>query len=456
MEQNLHVVILAAGKGTRMRSRLPKVLHELAGKPLVSHVISTSRQLKAQIHVVYGHGGDILPSTLDAPDISWVEQAEQLGTGHAVDQALPGISDGTVLVLYGDVPLTRLSTLSALVDRVSGNQDLDLCLLTARLDDPTGYGRIVRNPAGNVVGIIEQKDASDEVLQIKEINSGILCVDARKLKTWLGKIDSNNSQGEFYLTDIVSLAVEDGSAVDALVSDALWEISGVNNKRQLAELERQHQLNIANQLMDDGVTLMDPCRIDVRGELSAGEDVRIDVNCVFTGQVKLGNNVQVSSGVVIENAEIGDNCRILPNSVLTNCVIGENCNIGPFARIRPDTILAQNVNVGNFVEIKKSSIQAGSKINHLSYIGDSTIGSRVNIGAGTITCNYDGANKFQTVIEDDVFVGSDSQIVAPVTIKQGSTIGAGSTITKDTPEDKLTLSRSRQVTINSWKRPKKS
>lgn len=456
MDQSLHVVILAAGKGTRMRSALPKVLHPLAGKPLLSHVIDTSRQLEASVHVVFGHGGELVPATINDESINWVIQKDQLGTGHAVEQALPDISNGLVLVLYGDVPLTRLETLKTLVSRVSSAQGPDLCLLTAQLDDPTGYGRIVRSSNGQVLAIVEQKDADDEILSITEINSGILCVRADKLKAWISQIESNNAQGEFYLTDIVALAVNDHCAVDAILADNIWEISGVNNKVQLAELERQHQSNIAFKLMTDGVTLADPSRIDVRGNLSIAKDIFIDVNCVFSGDIHLGNNVSVGPGVVLENCIIGDNTRIFANSVLSDCKIGSNCNIGPFARVRPDSVLANNVNIGNFVEIKKTSVDSGSKINHLSYVGDAVVGSGVNIGAGTITCNYDGANKHTTVIEDDVFVGSDTQLVAPVCIQKGSTIGAGSTITKDTPAEKLTLSRSRQTTIQSWTRPTKS
>ncbi|MCP4993311.1 MAG: UDP-N-acetylglucosamine diphosphorylase/glucosamine-1-phosphate N-acetyltransferase [Gammaproteobacteria bacterium] len=451
---NLGVVILAAGKGTRMKSHLPKVLHRVAHKPLVSHVIDTARALDAHaVAIVYGHGGEQVPETIGSSNLQWVEQAEQLGTGHAVEQALPAMADcDRVLVLYGDVPLISTQTLQTLIDAAS---DTSLALLTLALDDPSGYGRIVRDQSGRVLAIVEQKDATSEQLAINEINTGILIADRKNLEGWLARLESNNAQGEFYLTDIVAMAVADGVSVHSAQPVDEYEVLGVNDRVQLATLERYFQQQQADRLMRAGVTLMDPARFDLRGELESGQDVIIDVNVVFEGRVVLGNEVEIGPNVVIRDSEIGDGVKIQANCVIESARVGSRSRIGPFARLRPDAILAEQVHVGNFVEIKKSDVAEGSKINHLSYVGDSTIGSGVNVGAGVITCNYDGAYKHRTVIGDDAFIGSDCQLVAPVTIGAGATIGAGSTITKDTPEETLTLSRARQVSLKGYNRPRK-
>jgi bifunctional UDP-N-acetylglucosamine pyrophosphorylase/glucosamine-1-phosphate N-acetyltransferase len=434
----LNVVILAAGKGKRMHSDLPKVLHPLAGKPLLAHVIATARQLgAARICVVYGHGGEQVRESLDAPDLVWAIQEPQLGTGHAVLQAMPllaAVPSAPTLVLYGDVPLTRVATLQALIDAAG---DDALGLLTAHLDNPRGYGRIVRVD-GAVTRIVEEKDADDAERAIREINTGIVVAPSAALARWLPTLGNRNAQGEYYLTDIVALAVADGLPVVTTHPDADWETEGVNSKLQLAQLERVFQQNLAERLMEQGVTLADPSRIDVRGELVCGRDVSIDVNCVFEGRVVLGDGVRIKANCVLEDA-----------------VVGAGSIIGPFARLRPGTELGREVHVGNFVEVKNSSIADQSKANHLAYVGDATIGSRVNVGAGTITCNYDGANKFRTVIEDDVFIGSDTQLVAPVTVGRGATLGAGTTLTRDAPPEQLTVSRARQVSIPGWKRPVK-
>jgi bifunctional UDP-N-acetylglucosamine pyrophosphorylase/glucosamine-1-phosphate N-acetyltransferase len=411
------------------------VLHPLAGKALLAHVIDTSRQLgAARICVVYGHGGEQVRETLDAPDLSWARQEPQLGTGHAVLQAMPylAVSSAPTLVLYGDVPLTRVATLQRLIDAAG---DDALGLLTAHLDDPHGYGRIVRVD-GKVVRIVEEKDADDAERAIREINTGILVAPTAALARWLPTLGNRNAQGEYYLTDIVALAVAEGMPVVTAHPDASWETEGVNSKVQLAQLERVFQRNLAEQLLEQGVTLADPSRIDVRGELVCGRDVSIDVNCVFEGRVVLGDGVRIKANCVLEDA-----------------VVGAGCIVGPFARLRPGTELGREVHIGNFVEVKNSSIADHSKANHLAYVGDATIGSRVNVGAGTITCNYDGANKFRTVIEDDVFIGSDTQLVAPVTVGRGATLGAGTTLTRDAPPDQLTVSRAKQVSIPGWKRP---
>ena len=457
----LSVIVLAAGQGTRMKSNLPKVLHCIAGQPLVEHVIKDALELNASdIHVVFGHGGEQVQQALFSYDLSWAEQAEQLGTGHAVEQALPPIPDDhLVLLLYGDVPLITVETLQQLINvSVLDNGDDALALLTARLDDPTGYGRIVRagkDNSGAVQAIVEQKDASEEQLSIDEINTGMLAVKADLLKKWIGKLDNNNAQGEFYLTDIVGMAAADGVAITSANPSEICEIEGVNNKRQLAELERAFQLRQARQLMEDGLTLRDPTRFDLRGELIIGRDVEIDINAIIEGRVELADGVIIGPNVVLKNVSIGRDTKVDANCVLEDSVVGINCAIGPFARLRPQTNLANKVKVGNFVEIKKSVIADGSKVNHLSYVGDTTMGSNVNVGAGTITCNYDGANKHQTIIGDDVFIGSDTQLIAPVTVASGSTIGAGSTITRDTPDNALTLSRAKQTSVNGWTRPSK-
>ena len=449
---NLSVIILAAGEGKRMRSRLPKVLHELGNQPLLAHVISTARRLQARdIHVVYGHGGDQVKTRLGDTPVSWVEQENRCGTGHAVAQALPGIAaDDIVLVLYGDVPLIQAGTLQQLTAfAAEGN----LAVLTVELADPAGYGRIVRDDRGNVVRIVEEKDAGDVERGIREVNTGILAMRCERLKEWVDRLDNSNAQRELYLTDVIAMAVRDGVAVTTASPGATFEVLGVNDKLQLAALERHYQKMQAEKLMKDGVTLRDPARFDVRGELMHGNDVVIDVNVIIEGKVILGNNIKIGPNVYLRDTEIGDGVEVLPNCVIEEAVIGNGCRIGPFARIRPETRLANDVHVGNFVEIKKSDVADGSKINHLSYVGDTTMGARVNIGAGTITCNYDGANKYRTIIGDEVFVGSDSQLVAPVRIGDGATIGAGSTITRDAPAGELTLSRAPQQTHPGWKRP---
>ena len=448
----LNVVVLAAGKGTRMHSRLPKVMHALAGVPLLGHVLSKAPQLQAdRVVVVYGFGGAAVPSAFTGTDVTFVLQEPQLGTGHAVQQALAHLlPGGNTLVLYGDVPLTRVDTLKQLVAGSRG-----LALLTTTLDDPAGYGRIVRNKAGAIVRIVEDKDAGAKEKQIREINTGILCAPTAKLGEWLPRLQNHNAQKEYYLTDIVALAIESGTRVSACQPADNWEILGVNSKDQLASLERVYQLERARQMMKEGVTLADPWRFDVRGELACGRDVFIDVNCIFEGTVKLGDRVKVGAGCVLRNVDASDDTEFAPYSHVDGAVIGSRCRVGPYARLRPGSRLADEVYVGNFVEIKATEIGAGSKANHLTYLGDTTVGSNVNIGAGTITCNYDGANKFRTVIEDDAFIGSDSQLVAPVTVGRGATIGAGSTITRDAPANQLTVSRPRQTSVPGWKRPVK-
>ncbi|MDP1537738.1 MAG: bifunctional UDP-N-acetylglucosamine diphosphorylase/glucosamine-1-phosphate N-acetyltransferase GlmU [Burkholderiales bacterium] len=433
-----NVVILAAGQGRRMCSDLPKVLHPIAGKPMLAHVIDTARELHAaKICVVYGHGGERVRTALGAPDLAWALQEPQSGTGHAVMQALPhldAVPPAPTLVLYGDVPLIRATTLRRLIEAAGADR---LALLTAQLDDPHGYGRIVR-VNGKVTRIVEEKDADDAERAICEINTGILVAPGAALARWLPQLGKANAQGEYYLTDIVAMAVAEGMEIVTAHPGANWETDGVNRKVQLARLERIHQRNIAEALMEQGVTLADPARIDVRGSLACGKDVFIDVNCVFEGKVVLGDGV-----------------RIAPNCVIQDAVVGAGSIVGPFARLRPGTVLAEDVHIGNFVEVKNSTIAAHSKANHLAYIGDATVGSRVNVGAGTITCNYDGANKYRTVIEDDVFIGSDTQLVAPITVGRGATLGAGTTLTRDAPPDQLTISRPKQISVAGWKRPVK-
>jgi bifunctional UDP-N-acetylglucosamine pyrophosphorylase/glucosamine-1-phosphate N-acetyltransferase len=448
----LNIVILAAGKGTRMYSEKPKVLHALAGKPLLQHVLDCATALQPQhVCVVYGHGGEAVPKAMQQYTAKFVIQEPQLGTGHAVQQAMPLLSDdGDTLVLYGDVPLIQHSTLHQMEQAGRG-----LVLLTVNLENPTGYGRIVRNEQGDVLSIVEEKDATAEQREIQEVNTGILLAPTNKLRGWLAKLQNKNSQGEYYLTDIVSMAVQQGIAVHTVQPAHEWEIHGINSKAQLTVLERTWQLVEAGRLLVHGVTLADPARIDVRGKLSCGRDVEIDVGCIFEGDVTLGNNVRVGAYSVIKNSTIAAGTDIAPYSHIDSSEVGANCHIGPYARLRPGTRLHDEVHIGNFVEVKNSEIAANSKANHLSYIGDSTVGSRVNIGAGTITCNYDGANKHRTIIEDDVFIGSNTQLVAPVTVGKGATIGAGSTITRNAPEGELTLSRSKQVTLAGWKRPTK-
>ena len=449
----MNVVILAAGMGKRMQSDLPKVLHALAGKPLLSHVIDTARQLSpSRCCVVYGHGGDKVPTQLAADDLQFVLQEPQLGTGHAVMQAVSKLNeDQPTLVLYGDVPLTTVATLRALSEKAGKDK---LAILTIAMDDPTGYGRIVREQ-NKIVRIVEQKDATEIERQIHEVNTGILVAPTRQLKDWLSRLSNHNAQGEYYLTDIIALAVKDNIVIESAQPSHAWETLGVNSKIQLAELERIHQLNLAHQLLEQGVTLADPARIDIRGELHCARDVSIDVGCVFEGQVHIGQGVSIGAYCVIKNSRIADNANIKPFTLIDEASVGSDSQIGPYARLRPGTTLGSDVHVGNFVEIKNSEFGAHSKANHLAYVGDTTVGSRVNIGAGTITCNYDGANKHRTVIEDDAFIGSDTQLVAPVTVGKGATIGAGTTLTKDAPPDSLTVSRARQTSIAGWQRPVK-
>jgi bifunctional UDP-N-acetylglucosamine pyrophosphorylase/glucosamine-1-phosphate N-acetyltransferase len=449
----LAVVILAAGKGTRMKSSMPKVLHPLAHKPLVQHVIDTARSLDpSQIVVVYGHGGDQVREVVIDADLSWAEQAEQLGTGHAVQQAMPHIKEADrVLVLYGDVPLTSAETLRELLDQAGKGMGL----LTINLDDPSGYGRIVRDDKGAVERIVEQKDANADELAIQEVNTGIMVFPGEKLSGWLNGLSNNNAQGEYYLTDLLAMAVSDGVSIAVTQPEHQFEADGVNNKLQLAELERAYQRLQADRLMTDGVLLRDPNRFDLRGSLTHGTDCEIDINVIIEGNVTLGNNVKIGANVVLRNVSIGDNTVVVENCIFDDATVGADCTIGPFSRLRPGADLTGGAHIGNFVEIKKSVVGLGSKVNHLTYIGDSQIGAGVNIGAGTITCNYDGANKHTTVIGDNAFIGSNSALVAPVTIGKGATIGAGSVIRKDTPDDKLTLSGGKQVTIENWERPKK-
>ncbi|UOD32176.1 bifunctional UDP-N-acetylglucosamine diphosphorylase/glucosamine-1-phosphate N-acetyltransferase GlmU [Massilia violaceinigra] len=455
----MNVVILAAGMGKRMQSALPKVLHPLAGKPLLQHVIDTARALApSKLCVIYGHGGAAVPEMLKSQDntghaaIDTALQEPQLGTGHAVSQAVPQLDDNVpTLILYGDVPLTAVASLKRLVEAAGTDK---LGILTVVQANPFGLGRIVRE-GGTITRIVEEKDASEAERAICEINSGIMVAPTRHLKKWLGSLSNNNAQGEYYLTDIVAQAVLDGVPVVSANPSAEWEVAGVNSKVQLAELERRHQLNIANALLEKGVTLLDPARIDVRGELICGRDVTIDVGCVFEGRVELGDGVNVGAHNVLVNARIAAGTDIKPFCHIEDAVVGAKSVIGPYARLRPGTELAEDVHIGNFVEIKNSQIAAHSKANHLAYVGDATVGSRVNIGAGTITCNYDGANKFRTVIEDDAFIGSDSQLIAPVTVGKGATLGAGTTLSKDAPAGKLTISRAKQMTIENWTRPVK-
>ena len=449
----LDVIVLAAGQGKRMRSELPKVLQPLAGRPLLAHVLEAARALSPRrTIVVHGHGGEKVRAAFDGHDLAWVLQAEQLGTAHAVRQALPQVGDdGEVLILYGDVPLVRPETLRRLADAAREG----VAVLTADMEDPGGYGRVLRNPAGGVERIVEEKDASGSERAVREINAGFMALGARRLRQWLAKIDNRNAQKEYYLTDIVALAVADRVPVTAVkVADA-GEVAGVNSKRELAALERALQRAQARRLMDEGVTLADPARIDVRGTLHCGRDVSIDVNCVFEGRVVLGDRVRIGPHCVLRNVSLADDSEVHAFSHLDDAQVGARCRLGPYARLRPGTALAEDVHIGNFVEVKASRLAAGAKANHLTYIGDAEVGARTNVGAGTITCNYDGVAKHRTVIEDDCFIGSDATLVAPVRIARGSYIGAGSTITRDTPPGQLTVGRSRQVSVPGWKPPKK-
>jgi bifunctional UDP-N-acetylglucosamine pyrophosphorylase/glucosamine-1-phosphate N-acetyltransferase len=452
---NLSVIILAAGQGTRMRSDRPKVLQPLAGRPMLAHVIDAAEDLgAAQVSVVYGHGGELVREAFPDRKVTWVEQQPQRGTGHAVQQAVPGLnSNNLALVLYGDVPLITCETLRNLVD---GAGETQLALLTAELEEPSGYGRIIRNTDGQVQAIVEHKDASDQQREIREINTGLLACPVEKLTGWLDRIKPNNTQDEYYLTDIVSLAVEDGFHVNAVIANSESEVMGINDKIQLAQAERAYQTRQANRLMESGVSLADPARIDIRGSLVCGKDVEIDINTIFDGNVVLGDGVQIGANSVIRNTRIESGTQVYENCILDNATVGKNCEVGPFARLRPETVLDEKAHIGNFVEIKKSNVGAGSKVNHLTYVGDAIIGTAVNVGAGTITCNYDGANKHQTLIGDGAFIGSGVELVAPVEIGPGATIGAGSTISKPAPPGELTLERARQVVIPGWKRPKKT
>jgi bifunctional UDP-N-acetylglucosamine pyrophosphorylase/glucosamine-1-phosphate N-acetyltransferase len=449
----LNIVVLAAGQGKRMHSDLPKVLHQIAGKPLLGHVLDTARILNpARLCVVHGYGGEQVRQSFPETDLIWVRQELQLGTGHAVLQALPYlIPDGITLILSGDVPLIRPATLQCLLDAASMDC---LALLTVELDNPHGYGRIVRTE-GLVRRIVEEKDADDSERAIREINTGILIAPTDKLQQWLPGLGNSNAQGEYYLTDIISLAVNEGMQIHTVHPCEAWEVQGINSKAQLADLERVQQRLHADQLLEAGVTLADPLRLDVRGELKCGRDVRIDIGCVFEGKVSLADGVAIEAYSVLRNAIIGTGTRILPFSVIDGAKVGPGCIVGPYARLRPGATLGNQVHIGNFVEVKNSDIDDQSKANHLAYIGDATVGQRVNIGAGTITCNYDGANKHRTVIEDDAFIGSDSQLVAPVTVGRGATLGAGTTLTADAPADQLTVSRARQTSYSNWKRPDK-
>jgi bifunctional UDP-N-acetylglucosamine pyrophosphorylase/glucosamine-1-phosphate N-acetyltransferase len=450
----LQVVILAAGQGKRMFSDLPKVLHPLGGKPLLTHALDAARQLGAdRIGVVIGHGASRVKDQVKDADLTWILQEQQLGTGHAMMQALPNLrGDGTVLVLYGDVPLISATTLRALVEAASGG---NLAVLTQEVDDPKGYGRIVRDGRGNVVRIVEEKDATAAERAIREVNTGIMAMPRRKLEGWLARLRNDNAQGEYYLTDVVAAAVADGVPIEVRHPAAPYECLGVNSKVELAALERRYQLNQAAKLLESGVALADPARIDIRGELTCGRDVAIDVNCVFEGRVSLGDGVRVAANCVLRDVSVGPGTEIKHFSLLEETRVGANARIGPYARTRPGTQLDDEVHVGNFVEVKASTMGRGSKANHLAYVGDTTVGRDVNIGAGTITCNYDGAYKHRTIIEDDVHIGSDVQLIAPVTVGRGATIAAGATITDDVPPGGLTLTQKKQVTKPDWKRPRK-
>jgi bifunctional UDP-N-acetylglucosamine pyrophosphorylase/glucosamine-1-phosphate N-acetyltransferase len=450
----LSVVILAAGQGKRMNSDLPKVLQPLAGKPLLGHVLDAAAALGAEsTYVVYGHGGEKVRDPFAGHGVRWVLQAEQHGTGHALAQAMPHVPDtDNVLVLYGDVPLVQPATLQALVGACTATS---IGLLSVMLDDPTGYGRLVRDGAGNVARIVEHKDANQKERAIDEVNTGLMAASARRLREWLGQLRNDNAQGEYYLTDVIVLAARAGLKVNAVLAEREDEVLGVNDKVQLAEVETVYRLRRARELMLEGVTIVDPARFDARGQVVVGRDVTIDVNVVLEGTVRMGDRVRIGTNVFIRNSEIGDDVEILPNCVLDGARIGARAIVGPFARLRPDAVLGEEVHVGNFVEVKKAELKRGAKANHLTYLGDATVGARVNVGAGTITCNYDGANKWHTEIGEGAFIGSGTMLVAPVTVGAGATIGAGSTITRDAPEGKLTLERSKQATIDGWQRPVK-
>jgi bifunctional UDP-N-acetylglucosamine pyrophosphorylase/glucosamine-1-phosphate N-acetyltransferase len=454
----LSVVILAAGKGTRMRSSLPKVLHPIADKPMVSHVIESARQLNAEnIYLVYGFGGEVLKAKVLGDDLTFVEQVEQLGTGHAVDMASPFINDDeNVLVLYGDVPLTKVSTLESLL---AVKPDDGMALLTVYLSNPTGYGRIVRDTStelvGDVVGIVEQKDANAEQLKIQEANTGILLANGGDLKRWLGNLSSDNAQGEYYLTDIIAMAHNEGKTIATAHPETEIEVEGANNRVQLAGLERAYQARMAEALMIAGATLRDPARIDIRGNVTVGQEVVIDVNCIFEGEVSIADNVSIGANSILKNCSIGAGSEIKPNTIIEDAKLGENCSAGPFARIRPGSVMHNGSHVGNFVEMKKTTLGEGVKAGHLSYLGDAEIGANTNVGAGTITCNYDGVNKSKTIIGEGAFIGSNSSLVAPITIGAMATIGAGSVIAKDVQDNELAVARGKQRNISNWQRPVK-
>ena len=450
----LGVLILAAGQGTRMKSAMPKVLHKIAGKPMLAHVIERAQQLHpAKIVVVYGHGGEQVRQQLSSYEVEWALQEQQLGTGHAVMQGMHALdSVDKVLVLYGDVPLIQADTLQHLID---ASMEASIGMLTVRVDEPYGYGRIVRDEFERIIRIVEHKDASADELTIDEINVGIMAMDRSELTTWLEALNNDNVQNEYYLTDVIDMAVNDGHVVASVQPHSAEEVEGINDRVQLAKMERFMQRQLAQQLMLQGVTLMDPERVDIRGSVCVGEDVTIDVNVILQGEIEIARGVSIGANSSLMNCTIGENVTILQNCVIEDAEIGSNCSIGPFARIRPGTVLNDACHIGNFVELKNAQVDSDSKFNHLSYVGDTTVGRNVNIGAGVITCNYDGAYKHRTVIGDNVFLGSDTQLVAPVTVESGATIGAGSTITRDVPADQLTLSRSKQVSMADWKRPAK-
>jgi len=450
----LDIVILAAGKGTRMRSSLPKVLHTIGGKPLLGHVLDAAKELESDnINIIVGHGSELVRERMSGENVNFIEQKEQLGTGHAVQQVLGKLRDeATVLILYGDVPLTPIETLEELLEQVS---DTAMGLLTVELEDPDGYGRIIRNSQGNAKAIVEQKDASKDQLALNEVNSGIMAVSAKCLKQWLPNLSNDNAQGEYYLTDIIEMAAENTIDINIVQAEDEMDVLGINNRIQQAELERYYQSVQAMILLEEGVSLLDPNRFDCRGELYAGNDVTIDVNCVFEGEVEIGDNVSIGPNCVISNSRIGSNTVIKANSVIEDTIIEGNSDIGPFARLRPGTELGLGAKVGNFVETKKAKVGKGSKINHLSYVGDAEIGDDVNVGAGTITCNYDGVNKFKTTIGDGSFIGSNSSLVAPINIGAGATVGAGSTVNKDIADNQLAVSRAKQRNIDGWVKPTK-
>ena len=454
VDGRLEVIILAAGKGTRMHSKLPKVLHELAGEPLLAHVIHTVQQIGPNaMHVVYGHGADTVLNRFEGLGVNWVMQSKQLGTAHAVKAAMPHVNPGSiVLVVYGDIPLVNARELSALIKVVDAKR---LALLTAEFEDPAGYGRIVRDASGTVVGCVEHRDANTDQLAIKEVNTGFIAARATDLAHWLEQVDNHNAQKEYYLTDIIAIAVKEGAEVaDIQASDAV-SVLGVNTKAELALLERYYQGKRAAYFLEQGVTIVDPNRFDARGDIRFGTDCVVDVNVVLEGPLEIGHGVHIEAHNVLRKSRIGDNVQVKPQCVIEDAEIGSNTVVGPFARIRPGARIADHVHIGNFVEIKNSSLETGTKVNHLSYVGDSTVGRGVNIGAGVITCNYDGANKHRTEIDDEVFVGSNTQLVAPVKLGRGATIGAGSTITDDVPPDTLAVTRAPQKHVKGWRRPRK-